>query len=341
MMESLLTKDEMNSAILDSIGEAVIIVEPAERVIRNCNTATKELFGYSKSELIGQKTSILHVSPEHYKKFGEESEKILKRGEVYKGEFEMKRKDGKIIDTYHTVSSLHEENGWKEGVVSVIRDITEKKEAERKLQRSLEERSILLSEMHHRVKNNLAIIASLLYMQIEASVDENVIESLKTSYCRLQSIAQVHEQLYKNAELDANISLDQYLHQMAESVDETIILPDKKIKIDIECSDITIQLIQAVPLGLLLSELLVNAYKHAFKDRDEGHIEISCGITEGQLVIVISDYGIGLPEDFSLDSGSIGMSIVQTLAEQLNGNLSYTSETGEGTAFKISFSLGE
>lgn len=341
MMESLLTKDEMNSTILDSIGEAVIIVDPAERVIRNCNTATEELFGYSKSELIGQKTSILHVSPEHYKKFGEESEKILKRDEVYKGEFEMKRKDGKIIDTYHTVSSLHEENGWKEGVVSVIRDITEQREAERKLQRSLKERSILLSEMHHRVKNNLAVIAGLLYMQIEASVDENVIESLKTSYCRLQSIAQVHEQLYKNAELDANISLDQYLHQMTESVDETIILPDKKIKIDIECSDITIPLIQAVPLGLLLSELLVNAYKHAFKKRDEGHIEISCGITDGQLVIEISDNGKGLPENFSLDSGSIGMSIVQTLAEQLNGNLSYSSEPGEGTAFKISFSLVE
>ncbi len=329
----------MNSAILDSIGEAVIIVDPAGRIIRNCNAVTEELFGYSKSELLGQETSILHVSREHYEKFGEESEIVLNQGEVYKSEFQMKRKDGEVLDTYHTVSYLQREGGLDEGVVSVIRNITEQKEAEKKLQSNLKERSILLAEMHHRVKNNLAIIASLLYMQIEASVDEKVVESLKTSYCRLQSIAQVHEQLYKNAELDANISLNSYLHQMAESVDEIIILPDKNITIDIECGDITIPLVQAVPLGLLLSELLVNAYKHAFKGRKEGSIYVTSKVEKDHLKIDISDDGIGLPEGFSLDSSSIGMNIIQTLIEQLNGNFSHFSQPGEGSTLSVSFAL--
>jgi len=341
MIEREITHEEMNSAILDSIGEAVIIVDPSGRTIRNCNSVTEDLFGYSKSELIGRKTSILHVSREHYEQFGEESEKVLNRGEVYKGEFQMQRKDGSIIDTYHTVSSLNNEEGWEEGVVSVIRDITDQKETEKKLQSHVKERSILLAEMHHRVKNNLAVIAGLLYIQIEASVNEAVVESLKTSYCRLQSIAQVHEQLYKDAELDANISLVSYLHQMAENVDEIIILPGKTITVDVQCQDITIPLMQAVPLGLLLSELLVNAYKHAFEERENGQIQISCDVKNDHLNIEVSDDGIGLPEGFSLDSGSIGMEIVQTLIEQLDGQLLYTSEAGEGTTFTVSFTVAD
>ena len=341
MIEREITHEEMNSAILDSIGEAVIIVDPSGRTIRNCNSVTEDLFGYSKSELIGRKTSILHVSREHYEQFGEESEKVLNRGEVYKGEFQMQRKGGSIIDTYHTVSSLNKEEGWEEGVVSVVRDITDQKETEKKLQSHVKERSILLAEMHHRVKNNLAVIAGLLYIQIEASVNEAVVESLKTSYCRLQSIAQVHEQLYKDAELDANISLVSYLHQMAENVDEIIILPGKTITVDVQCQDITIPLMQAVPLGLLLSELLVNAYKHAFEERENGQIQISCDVKNDHLNIEVSDDGIGLPEGFSLDSGSIGMEIVQTLIEQLDGQLLYTSEAGEGTTFTVSFTVAD
>lgn len=341
MKDTFKAQEEMNNVILDSIGEAVIIIEPGGRIIRNCNAVTEDLFGYKKSELIGRETSILHVSREHYDQFGKESEAVLNRGEVYKGEFQMKRRDGGIIDTYHTISSLHRELGWEKGVVSVIRDISEQKETERLLQSNLKERSILLGEMHHRVKNNLAIIAGLLYMQIEASVDEKVVESLKTSYCRLQSIAQVHEQLYKKAEMDANISLDSYLNQMAESVDEVIILPDKNITIDIDCGSITIPLLQAVPLGLLLSELLVNAYKHAFEGKEEGHIQIKAGSNQDQLLIEISDDGIGLPKDFSIDSSSIGMGIVQTLAKQLDADFSYSSIPGEGTTFLVSFTLND
>ncbi len=331
----------MNNVILNSIGEAVIIVEPGGRIIRNCNSVTEDLFGYKKGELIGQQTSILHVDREHYIKFGVESEQVLNRGEAYRGEFQMKRKNGEIFETYHTVSSLHNELGWKEGVVSIIRDISEKKQAERKLQSHRKERSILLSEMHHRVKNNLAIIAGLLYMQIEASVDEGVVDSLKTSYCRLQSIAQVHEQLYKNAELDANISLETYLHQMAENVDRIIILPEKKVTIDIDCGDIHIPLFQAVPLGLLLSEVLVNAYKHAFTGRKRGHIQIKSHIKDEQLFIEVSDDGTGLPDGFSLDSRSIGVSIIQELVKQLEGELSYSSQPGEGTTFSVQFTIDE
>lgn len=338
-MINSITQEEMNSTILDSIGEAVILVDPNGRIIRNCNSVTEELFGYSKEELIGEKTSILHVSKEHFEKFGEVSESVLEQTGVYEGEFQMQRKDGRIIDTYNTVSALRKEAGWDKGVVSVIRDITEQKETERQLQSHKKERSILLAEVHHRVKNNLAIIAGLLYMQIESSVDNNVIESLKTSYCRLQSIAQVHEQLYKEAEMDANISLCTYLNEMADSINHIIILPNKTISIDIQCNKISIPLIQAVPLGLLISELLVNAYKHAFKNQDGGHIMITSILTDDQLVLKVSDNGTGLPEGFSLNSDNIGMSIIKSLTQQLEGELSYETAPGEGTTFRLSFEV--
>ena len=153
MKDSFKAQEEMNNVILDSIGEAVIIIEPGGRIIRNCNVVTEDLFGYKKSELIGRETSILHVSREHYRQFGKESEAVLNRGEIYRGESQMKRKDGSVIETYHTVSALHKDRGWEEGVVSVIRDITEQKETKKQLQKNLHERSILLAEMHHRVKN--------------------------------------------------------------------------------------------------------------------------------------------------------------------------------------------
>jgi PAS domain S-box-containing protein len=338
-MINSITQEEMNSAILNSIGEAVILVDPDGRIIRNCNTVTEELFGYSKDELIGQKTSILHVSQEHFEKFGEESEAMLDERSIYEGEFQMQRRDGRIIDTYNTVSALRKEEGWEKGVVSVIRDITDKKETERQLQSHKKERSILLAEMHHRVKNNLAIIAGLLYMQIESSVNENVVESLKTSYCRLQSIAQVHEQLYKDAEMDANISLCAYLHEMAESVDNVILMPDKNINIHINCESITIPLIQAVPLGLIISELLVNAYKHAFVNRNEGHIQITAEQIEEKLVIEFRDDGVGLPDELSSDNTSIGFNIIQALTDQLDGKFSYSSQPKNGAAFTVSFSI--
>lgn len=338
-MINSITQQDMKNAILDSIGEAVILVDPNGRIIKNCNSVTEELFGYTQEELIGKETSILHVNREHYEHFGSESERVLKTSQVYKGEFKMKRKDGGILHTYHTVSSLNEGLGWEDGVVSVIRDISAQKQAERELMNHKKEKSILLAEVHHRVKNNLAIIAGLLYMQIESSVNKSVVESLKTSYCRLQSIAQVHEQLYKEAELDSNISLCTYLHEMAESVDNIILLPEKTIKIDIDCDSLTIPLVQAVPLGLLVSELLVNSFKHAFRKRKKGTVKIVSKMREYKLLLKVSDNGVGLPEEFSLDSGSIGMSIIKTLSQQLEGDLTYASEPGEGTTFSISFTV--
>lgn len=332
-------EEEVHDVILDSIGEAVIIVDPEERTIMHCNLATESVFGYGKEELIGLNTSILHVNREYYHQFGEKSKAILRKGKVFKGEFQMKRKDGTVIETFHTVSILQKERGWKGGVVSVIRDITDQKRAEQQMNRNLREKTILLAEMHHRVKNNLAVMAGLLYMQIEASVSEEVKSSLTTSYCRLQSIAIVHEQLYQKAEQDAFIYLDTYLIQLLENIDQIIELPEKEVTVGIDSDHISIPLIQAVSMGLLLSELLVNAYQHAFTDRDKGHVHITAILKKNHLHLDVSDNGTGLPADFSLDSPSMGITIIKNLVQQLNAEISYTTGAGEGTTFRISFEL--
>jgi PAS domain S-box-containing protein len=335
------SQNEIIDVVLDSMGEAVIVINPDGRTIRNCNSAAESMFGYQKSELIGQKTLILHINREYYDRFGEISEAILKKGQVYKDEFQMKRKDGRIIDTFHTVSPIKKEMGWEEGVVSIIRDITEQKQAEKQIKNNLHDRTILLAEIHHRVKNNLAIIASLLYMQMEESDNNDVKTSLQTSYSRLQSIALVHEQLYQKAEQDAIIYLDSYLPQLVDKINEVIDLSDKSIETEVEAGHISLPLGQAVSAGLLISELLMNAYKHAFKNKEEGHIIIKSHFNNKKLILRVSDNGVGLPDNFTLNSGSNGMVIIKTLAKQLNGELTFTSDSKQGTTFSISFELND
>jgi PAS domain S-box-containing protein len=134
MKDNSESSENILDAVLASMGEAVVIVNPDERTIVNCNEAAVQLFGYEKQELVGKKTRTLHIDQEHFERFGQISEPVLNRGEVFETEYRMKRKDGAIIDTYNTVSSIQQELGWEAGVVSIIRDITEQKEAERNLQ---------------------------------------------------------------------------------------------------------------------------------------------------------------------------------------------------------------
>ncbi len=133
MNENSESTEKILDAVLASMGEAVIVVDPNKRTIVHCNAAAERLFGYDRQELIGMKTRDLHVDQEHYERFGRKGEPVLEKGEVFETEYRMKRKDGTIIDTHNTVSPIREELGWEAGVVSIIRDITEQKEGERNL----------------------------------------------------------------------------------------------------------------------------------------------------------------------------------------------------------------
>lgn len=197
------------------------------------------------------------------------------------------------------------------------------------------EKEILLKEIHHRVKNNLQIISSLLSMQTRSLVDHNVIDAVKESQSRVKTMALIHERLYQIDDL-TRIDMKDYFEQLSSFLSQTY-KTDKEIKIDIDAENISLDIDTAVPLGLITNELLSNALKYAFKDTDQGQIQITIVHDKSSgYLLVISDTGSGLDKNLDIEkSTSLGLRLVRTLTRQINGKLSVQSDAG--TVFSITF----
>ena len=217
--------------------------------------------------------------------------------------------------------------------VGTVQDITERKVFEAKLQRSLDEKQILLQEVHHRVKNNLQIISSLLSMQSNLIEDQLAVAKLVDSERRVRSMAMIHEHLYRQRDM-SSIDLFQYARDLVAELFYSI-SGNPSLTFRFEGSPVTIALDQAIPCGLMLNELITNAVKYAYPD-GKGEILIKL-ITEGDFVSVsVSDSGVGLPPGFNPDtSQSLGMTIIHVLTQQLDGNLEIVGSPG--TSFTARF----
>lgn len=206
-----------------------------------------------------------------------------------------------------------------------------------RLARSLAEKEVLIQEIHHRVKNNLQVVASLLRLQAEALGDPQLVEALRESQHRVESMALIHEQLYESADLrrvdlakHAEVLLSNLLH--AYGVDPGRISGSVKLA----HATLLLGVDQAIPAGLILNELISNALKHAFPQNRSGSISVEGGSKGGRVALEVRDTGIGLPDHFRLHhSKSLGLRIVQILARQLKGT--FEASSAEGTCFRIEF----
>lgn len=330
------------SAVLASIGEAVLLIDPGERTIVNCNEAAEKIFGYEKEELKGRKTEILHVDREHFENFGLMSEPVLDRGGVYRTEYRMKRKDGSLFFTANTVSPTHATLGWKAEVVSVVRDITETREKEerifeeqKKLEKALRERETLMQEVHHRVKNNLNVMVSLLNLQSnEINSVEKARKALKESSNRIYSMALVHESMYKTHNL-SEVRMDNYLRSMVDQLKSST-NHSKMVEYHLSLDEVLLDITTAIPCGIILNELIVNAQEHAFKEQEGGRIDILLKQKDDVTVeIGMKDNGVGLPDGFVLEkASSLGFNLVKVLIDQINGSIQY--DYNEGAVFTLS-----
>ncbi|MEC5165517.1 two-component sensor histidine kinase [Flavobacterium sp. PL11] len=205
-----------------------------------------------------------------------------------------------------------------------------------RIQASLFEKEVLLKEIHHRVKNNLQIISSLLNIQAQNITDKNVLDSIKEGQSRVQAMSLIHQNLYQSQELDA-INMEDYLRQLTIYLNEMYHNASEKIAIEVQAPQIYFDIDTAIPLGLIVNELVSNAFKYAFSDKNDKKITIrieSKNNTEHQLSV--SDNGIGMPEDFTIEnSKSMGLNLVSILSRQLKGSVSY--HYNNGTRFEISF----
>ncbi len=204
------------------------------------------------------------------------------------------------------------------------------------LQKSLEEKMVLLKEVHHRVKNNLQVISSLLYLQSEKSRDEKVLKTLMDSQSRVKSMALVHEKIYKSSDF-SKINVSDYTKSLAEIIIKSFNETSKRIHLSFDIQDIFLPIDVSIPFGLIVNEVLTNIMKHAFTEQNDGNIEI--GISESSdntVTLSIKDDGKGLPDDFLEKSkASLGMQLIHNLTLQINGKLSY--EENSGTLFKVIF----
>jgi two-component sensor histidine kinase len=223
-------------------------------------------------------------------------------------------------------------------LVAIYDDVSTQKRAEEQIQASLKEKEILLQEIHHRVKNNMTVIASLLDLQMN-NTDNNIAkEALQDSQNRVQSMSMIHETLYRSDNLSA-IDLKMYLTELGKNIIQNYSMGNA-VQFKVEAEKIMISLKQASPIGLIINELIANCLKYAFPGDRMGEIGLSLkAIKENGIEIAVSDNGVGIPDDFDLKTAdSLGLKLVKLLAEdQLDGSIDM--ESNNGTKFTIKFNI--
>jgi two-component sensor histidine kinase len=203
---------------------------------------------------------------------------------------------------------------------------------------SLKEKEHLLKEIHHRVKNNLQIVSSLLNLQSESIIDEKYLGLIKESHNRIMSMALVHEMLYKSKDL-SKIELREYIQVLSSSVNMSYSSPAKEISFEYNIHPgIFLEIDMMIPIGLILNEILSNSYKYAFEGMAKGVIHIELKQAGKELVLAVYDNGVGLNKKFDIKKqGSLGMQLIHMLSEQIEADMKVTSK--DGTRYDIVFPL--
>ncbi len=242
-------------------------------------------------------------------------------------EFRVKRADGSYIWVNNKRSVVHDKSGEAIAIVGNVRDISVHKQQLEKLDRSLKEKQTLLAEIHHRVKNNLAIVSSLIELQKE-EVDEELKPAFENVQSRIKSIALIHEKLYEKT-IFSEVELAGYLRELSSMISDTYYSKEKRISIDLELEDVKVDMTSAVPVGLICNELINNSFKHAFHNQKQGRVSIRLKDLGDSTEVSVSDTGKGLPDDFNLNSAnSLGVTLLQVLTQQIKGELKTVGSSG-------------
>jgi len=220
------------------------------------------------------------------------------------------------------------------------KDITARKQAEEKIKQSLKEKELLLQETHHRVKNNMQVISSMLSLQSQHITDKASLEMFQESQSRIRAMALIHEKLY-TSEDPSHIDIASYIHSLTHQLITTYRTTASRVNMDIAITDIFLTITTAIPCGLIINELVTNALKHAFPHQRDGTITVSMTPSNtDSLILTVSDTGIGFPEGIDFrNTTTLGMQLVTSLVEQLEGTI--TLDRSEGTRFRIEFRTQE
>ncbi|MBU2548955.1 MAG: PAS domain S-box protein, partial [Proteobacteria bacterium] len=337
--EAALRESELKYRFLaDSVSDTIWTVDPNTYRFTYASPSARDLLGYSIEELTAMTLrDVLDAQSLDLtrKAIGGDLEAGSGSGDhpSVSATFELEPigKDGKRIWTETTVNVIRHPDDGRTTVIGVTRDISERKHAEEKLRATLSEKELLLQEIHHRVKNNLQVVISLLSLQSRNETDDRVLQAIQVSQNRVRAMALVHEFIYRSESL-AEINVADYLNGLVNHLSGAFLGSGLAPRVNIQVpKDLTIHLAFAVPCGLILNELISNSLKYAFSGRSDGEITIAAGLeSDGRIRLMVQDNGVGLPEDFNWrESGTLGLSMVAGLIEgQLQGAIELDRESG-------------
>jgi two-component sensor histidine kinase/PAS domain-containing protein len=235
------------------------------------------------------------------------------------------------------ITPIYDDEDIFQGHLLIIQDINKRKKLEDELKKSLEEKDLMMKEIHHRVKNNFMIIQSLLQLQSRHINDEDVLEIFKESQNRIKSMAFVHQRLYQHDNLK-KINFGDYPETLASDIFKSYVSKSDQIILDIDTEDVALDIDTAIPLGLILNELISNSLKYAFSDGRNGRLMVKSYLKGSKYSLIVSDDGIGLPEGLDYKkSDSLGLKLIHSLSDQIGADVKL--DTTNGTKFEITFEV--
>ena len=331
--EKLKASEKKYSTLVEKGNDGIVIIQ--DRLLKFISPVMAEISGFSINDVIG-KPFIDFVSSPFRELVNDMYAKRLAGEEIpNKYEVELISKNGKIIPAEINASLIEYEG--KPADMAIIRDITERKLTEKEIKKSLKEKEMLLSEIYHRVKNNMQIITSLLRLQSRHIKEEEYREMFKESQNRIISMSLVHEKLYRSKDL-TQIDFNDYIRDLIKGLFQSYGANKGNIALSIHVKTISLGIDFAIPCGLIINELVTNSLKHAFPDCRKGEIRIILrSIDENMIELIVGDNGIGMPEDLDFKkTKTLGLHLVTMLAEnQLHGDINLNRS--KGTEFIIKF----
>ena len=298
------------------------------------NKAAEKLIGYKKEELIGKhilKTGL--ITKKHLLYAGKLFAESIAGKRTGPGELELISKNGEKV--WIEIKSIPLKIDDNRLMLGMARDITERKQAEEAMKRDLQEKAMLLSEVHHRVKNSLQVVSSLLHLQSRQITDKHILDLFQQSQNRINMMAEVYEKLYLSKNF-ASIDVKEYLEDVLNKTYQFSGMSNR-ISLKLDVQNVVLGLDDAIPVALIMNELFTNSIKHAFPGDKKGKIEINFNLLDEETYqLIYRDNGVGLPGDVDLETTTtLGLHLINNLAKQICGEA--TLEQNEWTTFKIVF----
>jgi PAS domain S-box-containing protein len=330
--EELIIKSEKKYRDLADLLPQTVFETDIDANLTFMNIYAFEMFGYSQKDL-NKGLNILELIIEEDRPSSRNKINNVLKGQVTGDEYTAQRCDKSLFPIILYSNPIFNDN-IHDGFRGIIIDISDLKNAEERIFASLKEKEVLLQEIHHRVKNNMQIISSLLSLQANHTGSEEASEVLKESRGRVKSMAMIHEKLYHSHNL-SRLNMGEYLTNLVKDILSSYSQVSSRITAEVDVKDIYLNIDTALPMGLIVNELVSNCIKHAFPE-GKGNINVKLLQDENNYILTVSDNGTGLPVEIDpFESSSLGLKLVNSLSIQLEGHLSVQRD--HGTAFVLDF----